>query len=53
MYDKPNHPQPSETNLRTVNSEELFQGDREIRINHNGEIYRMRITKADKLILNK
>ena len=31
----------------------LFQGSQEILINHNGEPYRLRITKSGKLILTK
>ena len=31
----------------------LFQGTQEILINHNGEHYRLRITKNGKLILTK
>jgi len=31
----------------------LFQGSQEILINHNGESYRLRITKNGKLILTK
>lgn len=31
----------------------LFKGAREIEIEHNGEIYRLRITRQGKLILNK
>ncbi|MHB1214857.1 MAG: hemin uptake protein HemP [Thiobacillus sp.] len=31
----------------------LFQGSREVLIDHNGETYRLRITKNDKLILTK
>lgn len=38
---------------RLIRSEDLFNGQSEIRIDHHGEIYRMRITKAGKLILNK
>lgn len=34
-------------------SEELFRGQREITIEHSGTVYRLRITKAGKLILNK
>ena len=34
-------------------SEELFRGTREIIIEHSGQHYRLRITKAGKLILNK
>ncbi len=39
--------------VRTFCSEELFQDDKEIVIEHAGEIYRLRITKARKLILYK
>ena len=31
----------------------LFQGSQEILINHNGETYRLRITRNSKLILTK
>jgi len=31
----------------------LFQGSQEVLINHNGEHYRLRITKNGKLILTK
>ena len=31
----------------------LFQGSREILINHQGEIYRLRVTRNSKLILTK
>jgi hemin uptake protein HemP len=31
----------------------LFRGDREVVIVHNSEEYRLRITRADKLILTK
>ena len=36
-----------------VQSPALFQGRREIIIVHRGQQYRLRITKADKLILTK
>ena len=36
-----------------VPSPALFQGRREIIIVHRGQQYRLRITKADKLILTK
>ena len=36
-----------------IPAERLFQGSQEIRIDHNGEAYRLRITKNDKLILTK
>ena len=34
-------------------SETLFRGNREIAIRHEGEFYRLRITRQGKLILNK
>jgi hemin uptake protein HemP len=36
-----------------VRSEQLFGGEREIIIKHGDEEYRLRITRADKLILTK
>ena len=38
---------------RRVGSSALFAGTREIVILHRGQEYRLRITKADKLILTK
>jgi len=38
---------------RQVPSAVLFQGRREIIIVHHGQEYRLRITRADKLILTK
>lgn len=37
----------------TVESSELFRGHREILIQHGDEIYRLRITRNEKLILHK
>ena len=34
-------------------SDSLFQGRNEIMIQHHGDIYRLRITRNGKLILNK
>ena len=39
--------------LRRLDSAALFQRAREIVIVHGGREYRLRITKADKLILTK
>ena len=39
--------------LRTYNSQELFAGANEIGIEHDGQIYRLKITRQGKLILNK
>ena len=38
---------------RQIPSASLFHGRREIVIVHHGREYRLRITKADKLILTK
>jgi hemin uptake protein HemP len=38
---------------RTVSSEALFKGLYEIGINHGGSLYRLKITRQGKLILNK
>ena len=38
---------------RPVPSAAIFQGRREIIIVHHGQEYRLRITRADKLILTK
>ena len=38
---------------RSVSSQALFQGDREIGIEHAGSLYRLKITRQGKLILNK
>lgn len=39
--------------LDTVPAELLFRGRHEVLIRHNGEHYRLRITKSGKLILTK
>jgi hemin uptake protein HemP len=45
---------PPETDSpRIFDSEELLGGRQEILIRHHGEIYRLRLTRNDKLILNK
>ena len=36
-----------------VRAEALFGGAREVRIHHAGEIYRLQITSAGKLLLTK
>lgn len=38
---------------RTLSSEALFDGSREIGIEHHGALYRLKITRQGKLILNK
>jgi hemin uptake protein HemP len=38
---------------RTVTSRELLQGCKELLISHGDDIYRLRLTRNDKLILHK
>jgi hemin uptake protein HemP len=38
---------------RIIQSDALLQGEREVAIQHGNEIYRLRLTKTGKLILNK
>lgn len=38
---------------RRISSSTLFDGEREVVILHQGQEYRLRITRADKLILTK
>ncbi|OCP02355.1 hemic uptake protein hemP [Ensifer sp. LC13] len=46
-------PFPAGRAQRIIESRELFGGDNEILISHDGAIYRMKITRQGKLILNK
>ena len=39
--------------VRTLSSDALFQGEHEIGIEHDGALYRLKITRQGKLILNK
>jgi hemin uptake protein HemP len=39
--------------IRTLTSRELFGRETEIGIEHEGSLYRLRITRQGKLILNK
>ncbi len=39
--------------IRMVESTDIFRGQTEIMIRHEGAIYRMKITRQGKLILNK
>jgi hemin uptake protein HemP len=58
----PDHPEeprtvpaqsPSAEPLRTFDSVELFDGQKEVQIRHKGALYRLKITRQGKLILNK
>lgn len=46
-------PRPSnaEAEYLTTKSADLFQGKRELRIQHEGREYRLRITRLNKLIM--
>lgn len=41
------------TGIRSIPSEDLLQGDRQIVIIHHGETYRLLVTRNDKLLLQK
>ncbi len=53
MTDDGREPASRVTGPRRVDSTALFERAREIVIVHGGQEYRLRITKADKLILTK
>jgi len=49
-------PKPTQTassNRREIASTELLRGEKEIWIRHGEEIYRLRLTRSGKLILQK
>ncbi|MEL7022692.1 MAG: hemin uptake protein HemP [Pseudomonadota bacterium] len=46
-------PHSSQTQLPVVAAKALFGDNREVRIEFRGELYSLRITKNDKLILTK
>ena len=39
--------------VKTLSSDSLFQGTKEIAIEHGQSVYRLKITRQGKLILNK
>lgn len=47
------HAGHSQTARKRIDSVALFDGETEVLILHNGEQYRLRITRQDKLILTK
>lgn len=49
----PPDPQLPVDNPRVIDTRELFRGDREIWIEHDEVRYRLRITRRNKLILQK
>jgi hemin uptake protein HemP len=54
-HDEPPHePLLPQTNQHAVvDSRDLFRGRRELRISHEGEVYRLLVTRNGRLILNK
>jgi len=48
---QPEQPPPAETPC--LSTRELFRGAREIWIEHDGVLYRLRLTRRNKLILQK
>lgn len=44
---------PNTVERRVIASTELLQGAVEVLIDHSGEIYRLRLTRSGKLILQK
>lgn len=44
---------PGEGIPREFDSADLLRGEKEILIRHAGEVYRLRLTRNDKLILQK
>lgn len=63
MTETPSTPSPSSLNVaaipahqpdaRLLQSVELFAGQREVLIAHGQEVYRLRLTRSNKLILHK
>ncbi|HEY4258986.1 MAG TPA: hemin uptake protein HemP [Schlesneria sp.] len=48
-----NESEHSDSTLKEYESSQLLHGAKEILIRHAGEVYRLRLTKNDKLILQK
>ncbi len=57
--EKPAKPAPDEPGrsdpepLRLIHSDELLAGAQEVLIEHEGQTYRLRLTRSGKLILHK
>jgi hemin uptake protein HemP len=52
--DKANNPsQDSGERLRAIESQDILKGHQEVLIDHQGTMYKLRLTKAGKLILTK
>ncbi|WP_421999632.1 hemin uptake protein HemP [Reyranella sp.] len=46
-------PEADDPSIRSVESAELLNGNRELLIRHGDNTYRLRLTQSDKLILTK
>jgi hemin uptake protein HemP len=44
---------PAQSDIRVFGSDLLFDGSSEVGIEHAGSLYRLKITRQGKLILNK
>lgn len=53
QVEAPRHVEPMHRPTRVVASSALFSGEHEIGISHAGSLYRLKITRQGKLILNK
>ncbi len=51
--DPPRSPPAPASTRREISSAELLRGEKEIWIRHGEEIYRLRLTRSGKLILQK
>lgn len=52
-FREPNEPTQRASRPDVIPADRLFRGNQEILIAHNGETYRLRITRNSKLILTK
>ena len=50
---KPSHAATRPGDVRLLKSSDLFGTDMEVQIDHDGTLYRLKITRQGKLILNK
>lgn len=48
-----NQSRPVRHDVRVLSSRDLFRADNEIQIQHDNQLYRLRITRQGKLILTK
>ncbi|MGQ0621567.1 MAG: hemin uptake protein HemP [Panacagrimonas sp.] len=53
MLNLDRRPTPLRVQLPRLKSQELFRNSQELIIEHQGQEYRLRLTRNDKLILNK